>query len=106
MNKTFVIAAAAIATFTTPAVAGDVPSATIPTNDLDLTQQADREILDQRIDSTARRICATGAFDTQSRKMERACRLNVKMDAAPKVQLVVTKARTERLASISFDFHG
>lgn len=106
MKKTTVLAAAAFAAIATPLAAEDLPSASVRIADLDLSQEADRGKLDRRIDNAARRMCRVEARDAEARKAERACRLAVEADAAPKVELAIAKARSERFAAIDLDVQG
>lgn len=100
MNKTFALAAAAFAAIATPAMAGDIPTATVNIADLDLTQRDDQRRLESRVETVARQICRTASFDAVSRKLERECRAAVTADAAPKIAFAIAAARETRLATI------
>ena len=106
MKKTLVIAAAAFAAIATPAAATDTPNATVPTNDLDLTNPADQKKLDDRIDNAVRRMCRADGFDAQARRLERECRLAATQDAAPKIEFAIAEAREGRFAAIELGNRG
>ncbi|WP_128892567.1 UrcA family protein [Erythrobacter sp. HKB08] len=106
MTKTFVIAAAAIAALATPAAAMDAPVASVDMSDLDLTQEADRDVLDQRIDRAIRNACRVRGFDAVSRKAEQRCMTAMQAEIAPKVAIAIDEARTGRLAAITLDPRG
>ena len=106
MNKTFAIAAAALAALATPAIAHDSLSVSVDVTDLDLTQDADREKLERRIDNAARRACRLGGFDAETRRAERECRLAIIENADEQVDLAIAKARSEHFATIRLDIQG
>lgn len=106
MNKTFALAAAAIAFLSTPALADTVPSATVQIIDLDLTKQADQEKLDQRIDRAINKMCRVNGRGLEFRRQENACRVAAKADAAPKVKLAIAAANTQQFAAISVATQG
>lgn len=106
MNKTFALAAAAIAFLSTPALANTVPSATVQIIDLDLTKQSDQEKLDQRIDHAISKMCRVNGRGLQFRRQENACRVAAKADAAPKVKLAIAAANTEQFAVINLGANG
>lgn len=106
MKKTIVFAAAALAALATPAAAKDAPTVRVGIADLDLTQAADREKLEQRIATKARIMCRSGARGVAAIQAERACRLAVTADAASKIELAIAEARHKRLATIALDERG
>lgn len=59
-----------------PAIAGTAtaPSIAVSHADLDLSVEADRNVLDRRLRTAAREVCGTGfAFDPRSRNAAREC---------------------------------
>lgn len=106
MKKTFALAAAALAVIATPAIAGEAPEISVPTADLDLTQDADQAKLERRIDNAARRACRLGGFDTATRKAERECRLAFMENAASEMEVAIADARAARFATIAIDVQG
>lgn len=106
MTKTFVIAAAAFAAFATPVAAMDAPIASVDMSDLDLSQEADRDELDQRIDRAIRNACRVRGFDAVSRKAEQRCMSAMQAEIAPKVAVAIDEARADRLASVTLDVRG
>ena len=106
MKKTFACAAAALAAIAAPAIAHEVPSVSVDVNDLNLTQSADQEKLERRIDNAARRACRLGGFDAETRRAERECRLAIIENADEQVELAIAKARTEHFATIDIDVQG
>lgn len=106
MKKIYAIAAAVLVVATTPAASKDQLTVSVDVSDLDLTQNADQDKLERRIDNAARRICRTGAFDTGARRAENECRLAIIENAAAQVKLAIAKARDERFATISLDIQG
>ena len=92
------LAAAAAATLAAPAVAqGD--SVTIGYGDLNLTSQAGRTALDQRIDGAARQLCG-GASPLELKRVAlgRACRAGVLADARAQLARVIVD---DQFASLS-----
>ncbi len=109
MIKTL-ICAAAVLVAATPAIAastGDVASAEVRTDDLDLTDPADQRRLDTRIDTTARRICAAGVRGLAAVRAEQRCVALALGSAAPQAQLAIAQARgAQRLARIEIRIAG
>ncbi|MGP1354422.1 MAG: UrcA family protein [Parasphingopyxis sp.] len=61
-----------------PAVAGTTtaPSIAVSHADLDLSVEADRNVLERRLQTAAREVCGTGyAFDPRSRNAARECQV-------------------------------
>ncbi|KLE35509.1 UrcA family protein [Aurantiacibacter luteus] len=109
MTKLLASAAIAIvAAFAVPAAAqtGEPAQITVPTADLDLTQPADQERLDSRVDQAISRACRTGGRDSASRRFESACREDLEASFAPRIELAIVAARTERLATLTLDNRG
>ena len=106
MKKTFAFAAAALAAIAAPAMAHEVPSVSVDVTDLDLTQSADQEKLERRIENAARRACRLGGFDAETRRAERECRLAIIENAEEQVDFAIATARTEHFATIEIDVQG
>ncbi|MBB3032934.1 UrcA family protein [Alteriqipengyuania lutimaris] len=104
MNTRNVILAAALAAIALPtaAVAAD-RSVDISVADLDLSQAADRAVLDTRIDRAVRKVCATGTRGVTAQHIEAECRAQVAGKAAQQAELAIADARETRLATIALD---
>ena len=92
-------------TATAPALAFG-PNATdfdieVDHSDVDLSTQKGITVLDERVKTIIRRECANGGRDTDSRRLERACRESAFAAAEDHVLLAIENARTNavRLAS-------
>ena len=98
----FAIAALAAAA---PAVAqdSDTVSISVETHDLDLNSHADRDTLDQRIDTAIRRACRPEGRDTEAMRDARICRSDLADAIAPPVEMAIAEAATVRLAAIDLD---
>ncbi|MEP3421214.1 MAG: UrcA family protein [Erythrobacter sp.] len=100
--KTVLIIAAATAAITTPAVASATAinatefNETIEHDDLDLSTQRGIARLDDRIRTEIRRACANGARDSQSIRLERACRESAYSSAQGAVRFAINQAQAER----------
>ena len=113
MRKTFTSFAAALATatvvFAAPAMAQD-PSAdvtiTVQTDDLDLSNPADQDTLDARIETAIRQACRTGGRDMASRKVEKACRANLSEALGSQVDVAIADANTKHFASLDLDIEA
>lgn len=90
-----VTAAAAIAT---PAAA-QTDSITIGYGDLNLSSQAGRAALDQRIDGAAQQLCGSySPLELKMAALSRACRAGVQADARAQLARVIVD---EQIASIT-----
>jgi len=92
------LAAAAAATLATPALAR-ADSVTIDYGDLNLTSQAGRAALDQRIDGAARQLCGEAApLELKRVALGRTCRAGVLADARAQLARVIVD---DQLASLN-----
>jgi UrcA family protein len=83
------LAAAAAATLASPAVA-QAESVTIGYGDLNLTSQAGRAALDQRIDGAARQLCGESSpLELKRVALGRTCRAGVLADARAQLARVI-----------------
>jgi UrcA family protein len=96
--KTFALAAAAIglACTTTPAFAGSGEKATmtIKLDDIDLASPKGQEVLDRRIEQTARTVCRVTEVRTGTRIMDhsaRACIAKARAEARQQVAALVAE---------------
>lgn len=100
--KTIAIAAAATVFVTTPAFANpeqaQTPSASVEYDDLDLTAQSGREILDRRINRAVRSLCAAKDRSTTAQRRATQCRLAAKETAQPQVRFAILEANGTKLA--------
>lgn len=109
MRKTLITLAAAATVLAIPAAAqeaGDGPTITVQTSDLDLTDSADQSRLDNRVDNAIRRACRSGGFDSASRRAEAACRASLSNAASPRVELAIAQANETRFAAIELSFEA
>lgn len=85
----------------TPALA-ETASIAVPYGDLDLTKDAGRKALDQRIARAATRLCGTvGARDLVRIAAHKACVAEARASAAPQVELALNAANARRVAVLS-----
>ena len=102
MNTRNVIFAAALAAIAMPAAAAD-RSVDVPVADLDLSQAADRAVLDSRIENAARKACASGMRGVAARQVENECRAQAIADATRQAELAIKSDRDTRLATLARD---
>jgi len=79
-----------------PAIAESAPAAVsiVTTADLDLTSQADRERLEQRLVTAAHEVCDTAsAVDLKAKNGERDCRAEVLAAAHEKAGAIIAENR-------------
>tara|TARA_B100000678_G_C18194355_1_gene496834 strand:- start:1041 stop:1361 length:321 start_codon:yes stop_codon:yes gene_type:complete len=102
--KTFstILAVAAIA-IAAPATAATDHSVTISIGDLDLSAAQDRQVLDQRVASAARRVCKGGWRTAEARKLARECEAEVRASVAPQLRTAYASDRAKRLALVVND---
>ena len=100
-NVIFAAALAAIALPTT-ATAAD-RSIAVPVADLDLSQAADRAVLDSRIERAARKACASGVKGAAAQRIESECRAQAVESASRQADLAIANHGEPRLASIAID---
>ena len=77
MRKTLIALATAATLIAVPAAAQDpseTVTITVQTSDLDLSDVADQERLESRIDTAISRACRSGGRDLASRRIEAQCR--------------------------------
>lgn len=106
MKTCNVIFAAALAAIALPATAPAVaatPSIDVPVADLDLSQAADRAVLDSRIERAARKVCSSGMKGANAQRIESECRAQAVSNAARQADLAIASARETRFASITVD---
>lgn len=85
----------------TPALA-ETASIAVPYGDLDLTRDAGRKALDQRIARAANRLCGTvGARDLVRIAAHKACVAEARASAAPQLELALNAANARRVAVLS-----
>lgn len=109
MRKTLIAIAAATAALSVPATAQDASenvTITVETGDLDLTNQADQNRLDNRVETAIRRACRSGGRDLASRQVEAACRASLADTISPSVELAIAQATETRFASIELSFEA
>ena len=109
MIKLSAIAALALtAAIAVPAAAqtADPVAVTISVEDLDLNTAEGQASLESRVDQAISRACRTGGRDIASRNLEAACRADLEANFAPRVELAIAEARTERLATLTLDNRG
>ncbi|RJY08509.1 UrcA family protein [Aurantiacibacter aquimixticola] len=106
MRKTFIAIAAASAIFAAPAAAQDAAedvTIAVQTDDLDLTDTADQDRLDARVETAIRQACRSGGRDLTSRRVEAACRNALADSIAPRVELAIIDANAPRLAALDLE---
>ena len=103
MTKTFAFAAAVLATLSTPAFAGDMPSARIKISDLDLTSNADQARLEHRVERAIRKACTRGGKGVAVMVAEQECRADLRDAADVEVRVAISAARKNRFAALTLD---
>jgi len=100
MTRTLILALS-LTIAATPAVAAeaDAPSIAVRIDDLNLARTADRDRLDTRIESAARRVCQSGSRGTAENARQTACIADVLSHVEPQTERAIARAQGEsRLA--------
>lgn len=84
---------------------GDV-TITVQTDDLDLSNPADQDTLDARVETAIRQACRSGGRDMASRQVEKACRASLSEAFAPQVEVAIADANTKHFASLDLDIEA
>ncbi|WP_271077805.1 UrcA family protein [Aurantiacibacter sp. MUD61] len=103
MRKTLIALAAVATAIAAPAAAQDASdnvTISVETGDLDLTTAAGQESLENRIENAINRACRSGGRDMDSRRAEAACRSTLSEAFAPRVELAITDAQSDRYAAL------
>ena len=100
MFTRFVLPALALAC-ATPALAEPVRVA-VPYGDLDLTKEAGRKTLDQRLARATRKVCGDAPMrDLTRRAAHRACLVEAEASYKPQVELALNAANARRVAVLA-----
>ncbi|MDE1466690.1 UrcA family protein [Aurantiacibacter sp. D1-12] len=106
MRKTLIAFATAATLIAAPAAAHESAEETITisvqTSDLDLSNTADQDRLNNRIDTAISRACRSGGRDLASRRAEAACRDSLSAEFAGPVALAIGEAGSETYAALEF----
>ena len=94
MTRTLILALSLSVAAVPAAAQTDVPTAAVSTSDLDLTRAADRERLDTRLKSAARRLCRSGLRSTAENAREPACIAAALANAAPQAERAIAQAQS------------
>ena len=93
MTRTLILALS-LTVATVPAAAQtEGATAAVSTAGLDLTQAADRERLDTRVKSAARRLCYSGLRGTAENVRQSACIAAALASAAPQAERAIAQAQ-------------
>jgi UrcA family protein len=93
MTRTLILALS-LTVATVPAAAQtEGATAAVSTAGLDLTRAADRERLDTRVKSTARRLCRSGLRGTAENARQSACVAAALANAAPQAERAIAQAQ-------------
>ena len=88
-------------TAATPALAETV-SVAVPYGDLDLTEQAGREALDERLARAARKVCGPIApRDLKQMTARRSCLADARASYQAQVELALSNANARRVAVLA-----
>lgn len=93
MTRTLILALSLTVAAVPAAAQTEGATAAVSTNDLDLTRAADRDRLDTRIKSAARRLCQTGLRGTAEDARKSACIAAALADAEPQADRAIAQAR-------------
>ncbi len=105
MRKTLIAFATAATLIAAPAAAetgSETVTITVQTSDLDLSDVADQDRLNNRIDTAISRACRSGGRDLASRRAEAACVDSLSEVAAPQVALAISEAASRNYAALEF----
>ena len=93
MTRTLILALS-LTVATVPAAAQtEGATAAVSTAGLDLTQAVDRERLDTRVKSAARRLCRSGLRGTAENARQSACMAAALASAAPQAERAIAQAQ-------------
>ncbi|MGR4893285.1 UrcA family protein [Sphingopyxis sp. LARHCG72] len=93
MTRTLILALS-LTVATAPAAAQtEGTTAAVSTAGLDLTRAADRERLDTRVKSAARRLCRSGLRGTAENARQSACVAAALANAAPQAERAIAQAQ-------------
>lgn len=94
MTRTLILALS-LTVAATPAAAAetDTPSIEVRIDNLDLTQAADRDRLDTRLKSAARRLCRSGLRGLAENARQTACVADVLAHSEPQADRAIARAQ-------------
>lgn len=94
MTRTLILALSLTIAAAPAAAQTDDASIAVNINDLDLTRATDRDRLDSRLKSAARRLCQTAARGTAEQARQSACMTAALAQAAPQADRAIAQAQS------------
>ena len=93
MTRTLILALSLTAAAAPAAAQTEGATAAVSTHDLDLTRATDRDRLDTRLKSAARRLCQSGLRGTAENARQSACMAAALASAAPQAERAIAQAQ-------------
>ena len=93
MTRTMILALSLTAAAVPAAAQTEGATAAVSTHDLDLTRATDRDRLDTRLKSAARRLCQSGLRGTAENARQSACMAAALASAAPQAERAIAQAQ-------------
>ena len=93
MPRTLILALSLTVSAVPAAAQTEGATAAVSTHDLDLTRATDRDRLDTRLKSAARRLCQSGLRGTAENARQSACVATALAHAAPQAERAIAQAQ-------------
>ena len=93
MNRTMILALSLTVAAVPAAAQTESATAAVSTHDLDLTRATDRDRLDTRLKSAARRLCQSGLRGTAENARQSACIADALASAEPQAEQAIAQAK-------------